>query len=95
MLATTIAQEWLSGRWLGAAAASPTTPQNSLTDIYGCAIAVGTTVKFVGKVTAVNASSSHFKDITVVPVFPSDPSAVANAATATTYQFHPLQLVVV
>jgi hypothetical protein len=50
------------------------TPQlpigDSLTDYNGNAITVGATVKLIGTVTAVNALSQHYRDITVQLSYP-------------------------
>ena len=79
-------------------------------DIYGASIMVGSKVKLVGTVTAVNLNDTHFGDIQVMPDHPgaSGPFipdlggipqslnfGVGDPATAAgPYGFHPSQLIV-
>lgn len=56
--------QWQAGIWQ--APFVGTAPQ----DIYGNTITVGSFVKFVGQVIAVNANDAHFGEIMVNPVHP-------------------------
>ena len=100
MLLPGYAAFWLSGRWLPSGYVSPPLVGNSLMDIFGTAIAVGSMVKLVGKVTSVDANSHHFQDIEVTPSYPQsnlvEPSSgkFPQNVPVTTYRFHPLQLIV-
>ena len=101
MLAAEIAQNWLSGRWLPALYPSPVTaPGNAMVDIFGQAIVVGSMVKLIGKVTAINPSDPHFQDITFTPLFPQSGLVAPESGVfpqnipVKVYQAHPLQLVV-
>lgn len=89
---------WLSGRWLPPGYASPGS-SDSMTDIYGQAITVGSLVKLVGVVTAVQPSDPHFQDITFRPIFPQsglvEPAAgvFPQNIPVKVFQAHPLQLI--
>ena len=64
MLAMVLADFWMQGTWLGPLVGS--SPQ----DIYGNVITVGSYVKMVGVVTAINLSDPHFGEIQVTPIHP-------------------------
>ena len=55
---------WLQGTW-----SSPLVGSANQ-DIYGTAITVGSYVKLVGIVTAVNLTDSHYGEIQVTPIHP-------------------------
>lgn len=108
MLLIPFGNMWMAGTWTGPA----TTPiaGDSANDINGVAITVGSIVKFVGIVTAVNLNDPHFGDIVVQPLHPNGQMVVpdqfgANPQSpnlpvpnyqtpAGPYGFHPLQLIV-
>lgn len=64
-LALEFADFLLNNLWSGPLVGS------ALQDAYGVNITVGSYVKFVGRVTAVNANDSHFGEIQIVPVHPA------------------------
>ena len=64
MLAMTLADFLLNGGWTGPAVGTGNQ------DIYGSTITVGSYVKMVGLVTAINLTDSHFGEIQVTPVHP-------------------------
>lgn len=87
---------WLAGRWLPAGYASPGAT-DSLVDIFGQALTVGSLVKLVGTITSMSGSDSHFDDITFRPIFPQGGLASNSAPTTKiamdTFSAHPLQLI--
>ena len=102
MLADIFASEWLSGRWLPSGYPAPvTTPGDTLKDIFGNTISVGSMVKLIGTVTAMNPMDPHFQDITIKPYFPQSVFVTNEAGVfpqnqpSATFQAHPLQLMVV
>lgn len=96
-----IAMEWLSGRWLPSQYVSPNGVNDSLTDIFGQAITVGSKVKLIGTVVSLNPSDPHFQDVVISPDYPQrgviDPQSgvFPQNIPVKQYTFHPLQLVVV
>jgi hypothetical protein len=100
MLLPIYASMWLSGWWLPSGYVNPALVGNSLTDIFGTTIAVGSMVKLVGKVISVDNLSHHFHDIEVAPSYPQsnlvEPEAgqFPQTVPVKTYRFHPLQLIV-
>ena len=98
MLGMLAAPEWLSGRWIPSGYSSPAAAGDSLSDIYGQTLAVGSIVKMIGTVTAVNPMDPHFQDITVTPMFPQSGLVAPEAGVfpqnipSKSYSFHPLQL---
>ena len=60
-----LADFFLAGNWKAPAAGS------SIQDAYGVTITVGSYVKFVGRVTAINPSDPHYGEIQVTPVHPA------------------------
>ncbi|SRR6266568_1945958 len=76
-------------------------------DINDVAITVGSTVKFIGKVTKINVSDPHFQDIEITGIYPDSltekaiglldpniPNSLGSINTRNIRYFHPLQLVV-
>ena len=98
MLGMIAAPEWLSGRWIPAGYAAPASAGDSLSDIFGQTLAVGTMVKLIGTITAINPMDPHFQDITITPQFPQSGLVSPEAGVfpqnipVKSYQFHPLQL---
>ena len=91
-------QMWLTGRWIPTGYGGLTPVSDSMVDIYGSTLTVGSWVKLIGVVTALNPSDPHFQDITVTPVFPQSGLVSPQAGVfplsspVKSYQFHPLQL---
>ena len=89
---------WNSGRWIPTGYGSLTPVSDALTDIFGQTLAVGSYVKMIGVVTAMNPSDPHFQDITIAPLFPQSGLVSPQAGVfplsspVKSYQFHPLQL---
>ena len=95
------ASMWLTGRWLPTGyPMGATVVGEPMVDIFGQAITVGSKVKLIGTVTAVNPLSNHFHDITFVPDYPNNTiveNQVAGNIPLTSpivsVRCHPLQLV--
>lgn len=56
----------LAGAWPATTIGPP-----PVRDINGVAITVGSTVKLVGLVTAINPTSTHFMEVTFQPIYPA------------------------
>ena len=61
-----LADYWMQGNWTGPLVGS------SNKDVYGNTIAVGSIVKFVGVVTAMNLNDTHYGEIQVMPTHPGN-----------------------
>jgi len=100
MLACELADDWLSGKWLPTGYGISSSPGDALKDIFGQTISVGSMVKLIGTVTAMNPTDPHFQDITITPAFPQSSVVAPEAGVfpqnipVKSYQFHPLQLMV-
>ena len=62
---------WNGGNWIpNGYPAATSAPGDVMTDIYGQTLTVGSLVKFIGIVTALDPLSAHFQDIEVSSYFP-------------------------
>jgi hypothetical protein len=91
---------WLHGNWPPNIAGSPTGGAELMKDVYGQTITVGSLVKLVGTVVALNPSDPHFQDVVITlnfpqaAPFPPSPTTQGVFVAAPVVAFHPLQLIV-
>jgi hypothetical protein len=102
MVGCEMADFWLFGKWLPAGyPAAVTSPGDASVDIFGQTISIGSLVKLVGVVTALNPLDPHFQDIVFTPLFPQSPFVTNTVGVAPQQQplvsvkCHPLQLIMV
>jgi hypothetical protein len=95
---------WLFGKWIPTGynpAPSVNVPGDPMKDVFGQTITVGSKVKLIGTVTAIDPMDAHFQDITFVPDYPQSFLVENQQGVSPTQRpiksvkAHPLQLVVV
>lgn len=79
---------WMQGTWVGPLVGT------SNQDIYGAPITLGSIVKFVGQVTAINLSDPHYGEIQVMPIHPGSigpiiPDVQTTLGAPQSYNFSP------